>query len=285
MERDAVERYQILEMLTSEDALRQVKPSMAMVSAILKTKHLMRPAVLRLARALVADVVRELEQTLRLTLGDLIQARPASDSTPLAGRRLHLARTLRENLAGYDAERRRVVVRRPWFYKKTRNHRSKQVVILVDQSGSMVDSVIHAAVMASVLWTAPMFSPHLVLFDTQVVDMTDHCHDPVDLLLGMQLGGGTHIGPALAYGAQLNTAPRDAVVVLISDLFDGGTGSVRRVEALCQQGTQVVVLAALDHEAKPFFDRAMAQQLTEVGAQVSAMTPAHLARWLCEQLS
>jgi uncharacterized protein with von Willebrand factor type A (vWA) domain len=159
-------------------------------------------------------------------------------------------------------------------------------VILVDESGSMLGSVIHAAVTAACLWGLPTLRTHLCIFDTQVVDLTPQVTDPVEVLMRVQLGGGTDIANAVAYAQGLIDNPRRSIVILITDFFEGGPAEllVRRVKALCEQGTQVLGLAALEADASPSYDRDLARRLVEVGAHVGAMTPGELASWVAEKV-
>ena len=159
-------------------------------------------------------------------------------------------------------------------------------MLVVDQSGSMVSSVIHAAVTAACLWGLPGMRTHLVAFDTAVVDLTRDTSDPVELLMKVQLGGGTDIQKAVGYAAGLLEAPRRSIVVIISDFYEGGPQGMllQRVRALCEQGTHVLGLAALDEQARPDFNRDLAQQLVNAGAHVAAMTPGALAGWIAEKV-
>jgi uncharacterized protein with von Willebrand factor type A (vWA) domain len=161
------------------------------------------------------------------------------------------------------------------------------VLLLVDQSGSMLGSVIHAAVTAACLWGLPGVKTHLIAFDTEVIDLTENVTDPVAVLMGVQLGGGTHIGHAVGYAAERIEVPRRAIVVVISDFFEGMAEHVlvNHVRALVAQGTQVLGLAALDERADPVYDHALAARLVEAGAHVGAMTPGQLAAWLAEKLA
>lgn len=161
-----------------------------------------------------------------------------------------------------------------------------QLVLLVDQSGSMVDSVIHSAVMAACLWQLPGIRTHLVAFDTSVVDLTADVADPVELLMKVQLGGGTNIASAMEYGRQLIEQPAKSVIILVSDFYEGGSSSLltHQVKKCVQSGIKVLGLAALDSTATPCYDHDTAQALVNVGAQIAAMTPGELAAWLAENL-
>ncbi|MEM6989038.1 MAG: VWA domain-containing protein [Myxococcota bacterium] len=287
LERDAVERYGIDEVVTNPDVLSRVEPNMSLLRAVLKTKHLMNPEVLAMARKLVQKVVRELLEALRAEVRPALVGtlnRRRSSRRKMA-RNFDLRRTLHANLRHYKPSEKRIYLEQPYFFTRSRRNAEEwQVILLVDQSGSMLGSVIHSAVTAACLWGIPGLRPHLCIFDTEVVDLTNEITDPVDTLMRVTLGGGTDIGKAVRYGASLVTDPRRAIVVLITDFFEGGSlhplvGSVR---ALVEQGTKVIGLAALDPEANPDYDRVIAQELVEVGAHVGAMTPGELAGWIAE---
>ena len=289
LERDAVERYQIHEVVTNPEVLRRVQPSEALLQAVLRTKHLMNPEVLALARELVARVVRELiEKLAREVKASFSGTLDRRRSTPFkSARNFDPKRTIRENLAHWSPEQQRLYIRRPWFLARTRRHSTRwQVILLVDQSGSMVSSVIHTAVTAACLWGLPAIKTHLIAFDTQVVDLTDRASDPVELLMKVQLGGGTDIEKAVTYAASLVENPRKTILAVITDFFEGGNAEllVRRVKALCEQGTQVLGLAALDEQANPSYDRDLARRLADVGAHVGAMTPGQLASFVAEKV-
>lgn len=289
LERDAAVRYRIDEVVTSPEVLARVEPSPALLEAVLRTKHLMSPTVLALARQLVEKVVRQLldkmAKEVRQAFGGTLDRRRRS-ALKIA-RNLDFRRTLRENLRRWDPRTRKLVLEKPFFFARTRRHVEKwQVILLVDQSGSMVSSVIHSAVTAACLWGLPGIKTHLVAFDTAVVDLTRDVTDPVELLMKVQLGGGTDIQKAVGYAAELVESPRRAIVVLITDFYEGAPSEllVRRIAALCAQGTKVLGLAALDEQANPTFDRALAQRCVDVGAQVGAMTPGELAAWIAEKV-
>ena len=161
-----------------------------------------------------------------------------------------------------------------------------RLIILVDQSGSMLGSVIHSAVTASVFWSIKALQTRLVLFDTNVVDVSDHCQDPVETLMKVQLGGGTDIGKALAYARGFMDNPAKTLVVLISDLYEGAPEYIllNNAKNIIQSGAKLLCLAALDENADPSYDRVIAQKLARYGVKVGAMTPGELARWVGEQI-
>lgn len=288
LERDAVERYGISEIVTDPAVLSRVEPNPTLLRAVLRTKHLMNPQVLELARKLVAAVVAQLMEKVR---ADVRQAFSGTRSRrPTRLRRassFDIHRTIRDNLEHYDPEERRIYVETPHFRAREKRHLDRwQVILVVDQSGSMVGSVIHSAITAACLWGLPGVQAHLLAFDTEVVDLTSDVDDPVELLMRVQLGGGTDIAKAVAYAAGLVEAPRRTILAVVSDFYEGGDAYrlVRTVRGLAEQGTQVLCLAALDEEANPAYDRELGQKLADVGAHVGAMTPGELAAFVAERI-
>lgn len=289
LERDAIERYGIDEVVTNPDVLERAEPNPALLAAVMRTKHLMNPAVLAMAKKLVAKVVGELIEKLARQIERSFSGsrKPQTLSRHGAANQFAARETLRRNLRHYDPERKRLIVRQPLFYTHSRKRLERwQILLVVDQSGSMVGSVIHAAVTAACLWNLPGVKTHLIAFDTAIVDLSDEAHDPVETLMKVQLGGGTYIGTAVAYAAQQIEVPKRAIVVVISDFFEGMSPHtlLDQVRSLVGQGTQVLGLAALDESANPIYDRELAGRLVELGAHVGAMTPGQLAGWLAEKL-
>lgn len=288
IEQDAVERYQVHEVVTSPEVLARVEPNETLLRAVLLTKHLMNPEVLAMARELVAKVVRKLMEKLAKTVRRSFHGtRTRTRSNVKIAKNFDAKATIRKNLATYNVAKKKLFIRTPLFVSRTRKHLEKwQIVLLVDESGSMLSSVIHAAVTAACLWGLPSTKTHLCIFDTEVVDLTDRVTDPVEVLMKVQLGGGTDIGKAVAYAQGLVENPRRTIVVLITDFFEGASEGVliSRVKALCDQGTTVLGLAALDAQANPSYDRDLARRLVEVGAHVGAMTPGELVAFLAEKV-
>ena len=288
LERDAVEKYEIHDVVTNPDVLARIEPNETLLEAVLRTKHLMNPEVLALARDLVAKVVRKLiEKLARTVRTSMSGARQRRRSTFKLARNFDAKLTVRSNLGRWDRTKKRLAIEKPIFFSRSRRScDSWQIILLVDESGSMLGSVIHAAVTAACLWGLPGVKTHLCIFDTEVVDLTAQVTDPVEVLMKVQLGGGTDIGKAVAYGAGLVESPRRSIVVLITDFFEGASTEllVQRVKALCESGAIVLGLAALGEQATPAYDRDTAQRLVQVGAQVGAMTPGELVGFITEKV-
>ena len=289
IERDALERYKVEEMVTNPDLLRRARPSMTLLKAVLHTKHLMNQDVLALARDLVRKAVEELMEKIARPVESAFQG--AVDrrrrSRVQVAKNFDAATTIRRNLKRYDPEARRIALETPYFFSRIRRQADRwQVIILVDESGSMADSVIHAAVTAAIFFGIKTLRTHLCLFDTSVVDVTDQCQDPVETIIKVQLGGGTDIGAALAYAAGLVESPRKTIVVLITDFYEGAPiGRLLGVaKSLIEGGVTLLGLAALDSKADPCYDRETAARLVALGGHVAAMTPGELAEWVAQKV-
>lgn len=289
LEKDALERYKLDEMVTNPDVLARAQPNMTLLKAVLRTKHLMNQEVLQAARHLVKQVVQEMMRTLAREVRTPFQGtvdRRRRSMLKIA-KNFDIANTLRRNLKHYDPETRRILIETPFFYSRVRRQVDRwQMIILVDESGSMLDSVVHSAIMAAIFYSMPIIKVHLCIFDTTVVDLTDQCTDPVETLMKVQLGGGTDIGHALAYGAGLVANPRRTIVALITDFYEGGPASrlLGVGRSLVTSGVTCLGLAALDSEAKPTYDHQLAGQLANLGWHIAAMTPGELARWVAEKV-
>lgn len=290
LERDAVERFGIEEVVTSLDVLERIEPSESLLRAVLQTKHLMNPDVLAAARRIVAEVVRQIMERLNTEVRQAFSG--SRDRRRRAGvrvaRNLDFRRTVIDNLHRWDPQSQRLYLDQAVFNSRTQRHTEHwDLVLLVDQSGSMVSSVIHSAVMAACLWQLPGMTTRLAAFDTAVVDLTADVADPVELLMKVQLAGGTNIGAAVAWAQTTISQPSRTIVVVVSDFYEGGYEGelVGRVKALVESGVRVLGLAALDETATPTYDRELAARLVDVGARVGAMTPGELAAWIAEQVA
>jgi hypothetical protein len=289
IEKDALERYKLEEMVTNPELLARAQPSQTLLKAILHTKHLMNQEVLALARALVRKVIEELmEKLARPVRSVFLGARDRRRRSHLkVAKNFDPRTTVRRNLASYDPETRKLFLRTPYFYSRVRRQADRwQVIVVVDESGSMADSVIHAAVTAAIFFGIRTLRTHLVLFDTSVVDVTEHCSDPVETMMKVQLGGGTDIGGALHYAAGLVDNPRRTIVVLITDFCEGAPQErlFAVTRQLVESGVTLLGLAALDERADPCYDRAVAERMVALGAHVGAMTPGELAEWVAQKV-
>lgn len=288
IERHALERYGMTELVTDPEVLQRLEPSMDLLKTVMAFKEQMKGPVLEIARRIVRQVVEDLKAKLQTEIrrafsGQLNRFRRSP---------LHIAsnfdwkRTIRENLKNFDPERQQIVLERLSFFSRSEQRIPYEVILCVDQSGSMAGSVIHAAVMAGILTTLPSVRARLVVFDVEVVDLSEHMEDPVQTLMSVQLGGGTDIANAITFCESLVERPRRTILVLVSDFGEGGSPArlVAAVRRMAESGVRMLGLAALDEESNPYYDRQMAEQLVGAGMEIAALTPARLAKWLAEKV-
>ncbi|WP_405747905.1 VWA domain-containing protein [Streptomyces sp. NBC_01525] len=277
MQRDAIDRLGLAALLLEPEMLEAVEADVHLVGTLLTLNKAMPETTRETARAVVRKVVAQLERRLatrtRATLTGALD-RSARTARP-RHRDIDWDRTVRANLKNYLPEHRTVVPERLIGYGRAARSVKKEVVLCVDQSGSMAASVVHASVFGAVLASMRALDTRLVVFDTAVVDLTEQLDDPVDVLFGTQLGGGTDINRALTYCQSRITRPADTVVVLISDLYEGGIrdGMLKRVAAMKASGVQFVCLLALSDEGAPAYDREHAAALAALGVPAFACTP------------
>ena len=284
MEKHALEHYGMTELLTDPEVLEKLEPNQELLKTILELKHLMKGDVLETARRIVKTVADQLTEKLQKDIRRSILGRVDQlNSSPVkTARNLDIKKTITRNLKHYDREKRRLVLEQVYFHGRIRHYHKWRIIICVDESGSMLDSVIHSAVMAGIFARLPVIDTRLVIFDTNVVDLSGYVDDPVEALMSIQLGGGTNIAGALAYCEKLIETPRRTIVVLISDLYEGmGYQNLYSVSrGIIESGARLIALTALDMNANPNYDREAAARLADLGASVAAMTPEQLADWI-----
>lgn len=276
LQKDALERLGLQQMLLEPELLATVEPDVHLVASLLSLSRVIPAKTRATARQVVRKVVDELERKLR---NPMVQAVRGSLNRAERNRRPRLneidwPRTIRANLGNYLPAKKTVVA------EKLVGHGRKQsslrdVILCVDQSGSMGTSVVYSGIFGAVLASIRAIRTRMVVFDTSVVDLTDELQDPVDLLFGTQLGGGTDIHQALTYCQQLVERPEKTILVLITDLYEGGdaAGMRRRAAELVAMGVQVVCLLALTDTGAPVYDAANAAFLAELGVPAFACTP------------
>lgn len=291
LEKHALSRYGLTELLTDAKTLERLEPNEELLRTLLTLRGHLKGDVLTVARRIVRQVVEEITKKLADDLRRTLTGRlNRHRHSPLAvAQNFDPRGTLRRNLAHVDpATRRLTTVEQLRFFERNTRRLPWDIILCVDQSGSMGRSVIHAAVMAGILAGLPALRVRIVVFDTNVVDLSEHADDPVEILMSVQLGGGTDIAKAMRYSSQLVENPHRTVIVLVTDFCEGGPPSelVRVVGKLAEARVRLLGLAALeDGVAQPCYDRAMAEQLAERGMEIAALTPRQLAMWLVPVIS
>ena len=284
MQKQALEKYNLTQLLTDETVLRQLEPNLSLLKNILSFRNLMPANTKKLAYEIVETVIRDLQKKLEIKVKKTFYGRklPLTNSHYKIFRNFDLKQTIRKNLKNYRPEFGTVIPERLYFNQNIRRYNPWHVVILVDESGSMLDSVIYTAVMASIFVRMPFLSVKLVIFDTSIVDLSEHIDDPVATLMKVQLGGGTDITKALEYGKKLITSPQKTIVVLVSDLCEGGNynSMYKACADIVEAGSRLFVLPALDYSSVPVYDKRAARVIAGLGAEVAAITPEELAEWI-----
>ncbi|GAA0595769.1 VWA domain-containing protein [Kribbella sandramycini] len=286
VERHALDRYGLTELVTDPELLERLEPDIGLLKTLLALKGHLGEETLEVARRIIRQVIDELRRRLELEVRAAMAGRLSQHRhSPLAiAANFDPHGTIRRNLKHYDPEGQRLVLADVLFFQRNARRLPWDIIVCVDQSGSMADSIIHSAVMAGILSGLPAFRVRLVLFDTSVVDLSAYVDDPVDILMRVQLGGGTDIARAVRYCAQLVENPQRTVMVLVTDFCEGGPPSelIRVVRELAAARVRLLGLAALDGDAAPAYDRAMAGRLADEGMEIAALTPGQLASWLVE---
>lgn len=277
MQRDAMDRLGLRELLLEPELLEAVEPDVSLVATLVALNKVIPAHSRETARAVVRTVVEELQRRLeRRTRAAVSGAlnRAARVERPRAAD-IDWDRTIRANLRHYQPEYRTIIPERLIGFGRRQSAVQRDVVLCVDQSGSMAASVVYASVFSAVLASMRALRTQVVVFDTEVVDLTSELSDPVDLLFATQLGGGTDINRAVAYCQTLVTRPAETILIVLSDLFEGGDRNelVRRFGALVQAGVTVVALLALSDDGAPGYDHLLAQELANLGIVSFACTP------------
>ncbi len=277
MQRDAIERLDLRQLLFEKEMLETVQPDVHLVGTLLSLRSLMPETTKATARAVVAKVVAEIERRIADRTRSAVTGalnRAARVSRP-RHRDIDWNRTIAANLARYVPSHRTVIPERLIGYGRRQHVAARDIVLAIDQSGSMASSVVYASVFGAVLASLRSLRTSVVAFDTSVADLSALLTDPVDVLFGTQLGGGTDINRAVAYCETLITRPRDTILLLISDLYEGGdvTAMRARLSALHAAGVRVVALLALSDDGAAAYDQGNAAYLAAAGIPAFACSP------------
>lgn len=276
MQRDALENLGLNRMLLEPELLSAVVPDVHLVGTLLSLSKILPDRSRETARELVRQVTEELEKRLKQPLLQAIRGslhRAARTNRPRPGD-IDWNQTIRKNLRHYQPDYNSIIPVELRGYAR-RQHQLRHLILLIDQSGSMAESVVHAGVISCIMASLRSIKTQVIAFDTSVVDLTEHLPEPVDLLFATQLGGGTDISRALTYAEPLVSRPKDTIMVLLSDLFEGGNAAemFQRIARLQATGLQFICLLALSDEGVGAYDQNNAQQLAQMGIPAFACTP------------
>ncbi|MEM6928973.1 MAG: VWA domain-containing protein [Myxococcota bacterium] len=289
IERDALARYGLTELVTDPEVLESLDRNADLVRCILQFKHLMAPAVLERARSIVREVVEAMAEALRTETRAVLHGTSSAQRSgaPRSFRNTDWTRTIRRNLKHYDRDEERLVADRIEFRHRQRRRLPWRIVVAVDQSGSMTDSLIHAAIASAILASLPAVTVDLLLWDHRVVDVSDHVDDPLAVLMGAQLGGGTSLVSALAACAERVTDPERTIVAVVSDwyVYDDVPRSLTIARELAEAGVKGLGLCAIDADGRADFDETVARRLAATGWWVGAVTPKHFVEQIAHFLA
>ena len=277
MQADAMDRLGLRQLLLEPEMLRTVQPDVGLVSTLVGLGRVIPEHSRETARAVIRQVTNELEERLRARTVQAVSGalnRAARTRRP-RHRDIDWNRTIAANLRHYQPEYRTIVPERLVGHARRSTEIQREIILCIDQSGSMAESVVYSSVFGAVLSSLRSVRTRLVVFDTEVVDLTDELDDPVDVLFGVQLGGGTDINRALAYCQDQITQPAETILVLISDLYEGGIAEemLRRAATIVGSGTTMIALLALSDSGHPSFDSNHAAALAGIGVPAFACTP------------
>ncbi len=285
---EAIERFGLESFLENPDKAKDLIPQKDLVKTLIAFKGRISSDNVDIIRLLVQSVIIDLTKKLKPVFENaFIGRRKRYSYSPVKNHQnFDYKETIRRNLKNYDTGLKKIIPKDIRFNSRVNRKVTKTIILVVDQSGSMVDSILFSSVIAGVLKGFPNLKVHLILFDTQVADLTDYCDDPVSIIMSVQLGGGTDINKAMEYAESKIEQPQDTIIILITDFFEGGSPSklVRRIKQIISGGTKLLGVTAMDGNSTPFSDKAMASRLKSIGMDVVSVSPSMLADWLSKEL-
>lgn len=281
IQQDAIQRKGMTQLLFEPEMLKNVQPNVQLVGTLMSLRGQIPERTKETARMVVRAVVDQikllLEQKIRQAVMGALNRREHSP-IPNAST-IDWKWTIGRNLKNYSPELKTIVPERVYFFSRAQRQNNWTVIVDMDQSGSMADSVVYGAVVGSIFASLPALDTHVVAFDTEVVDLTEQCgDDPVDMLFGVQLGGGTDINKSVAYCEQFIKEPAQTLFILLTDLFEGGNEAqlVRRLGEMVASGVRVMCLLALSDSGVPSYDEGLAKKLAALGIPCFGCTPGRL---------
>ena len=289
IQQDAIERKGLTQLLFEPETLKHVQPNVQLVGTLLSLSGQIPERTKATARMVVQSVVDQikllLEQKIRQAVMGALNRR---EHSPLpSASSIDWKWTIGRNLKNYQPSLGTIVPERVYFYSRAQKTNNWTVIVNMDQSGSMADSVVYGAVTGSIFASLPALKTHVIAFDTEVVDLSEKCgNDPVEMLFGVQLGGGTDINKSVAYCEQFIEEPSRTLFIMITDLYEGGNQSqlVRRLGDMVASGVRCMCLLALSDGGKPSYDESLARKLSALGIPCFACTPSRLTEMLAGAL-
>ncbi|WFD09723.1 VWA domain-containing protein [Tepidibacter hydrothermalis] len=278
IQNDAIERKNLTQLLFEPEVLKDVTPDIGMVSTLLalkdqipeKTKETAR----ELVRKLVADIQERLKNDIERAVAGAINKK---EHSPIPSfKAIDWKYTISKNLKNYNVEHKKIIPEKFYYFNRARESNNWTIILDIDQSGSMVESAIYASIVGSIFASIKALKTHVVAFDTSVVDLSKECkNDPVDMIFGIQLGGGTNINKSVAYCQDLITEPEQSIFILISDLYEGGNQAqlIKRMKDMKESGVKVICLLAISDDGIPAYDERLAKKFAALDIPTFGATP------------
>jgi hypothetical protein len=275
---DAIERKGLKQLLFEPEVLKTVQPNIEIVATLMalrgKIPERTKETARQLVRAVVEEIKKRLASDIQRAVTGAINKKKHSPIPNTAS--IDWKYTINKNLKNYNTQHRKLILERVFFFDRARKSNNWHIILDMDQSGSMADSIIYGSIAGSIFASLPALNTRIVAFDTEVVDLSEqYDNDPVDMLFGIQLGGGTDINKSVAYCQQYITDPSKTLFILLTDLFEGGNAGelVRRMEEMHKSGVKVMNLLALSDHGTPCYDEGLARRLSKIGIPCFACTP------------
>lgn len=275
---DAIHRKGLTQLLFEPETLKNIHPDISIVATLMslrgKILERTKDTARQLVAAVVAEITRKLENEIRRAVTGALNKKSHSPLPSAAG--IDWKSTINRNLKNYHHEYRMIIPERFYFFGRNRRSNRWTVILDMDQSGSMAGSIIYGSIIGSIFASLPVLSTRIIAFDTEVVDLTEQCgNDPVEMLFGIQLGGGTDINKSVAYCRQFVKDPARTIFILLSDLCEGGNQAslIKRLDDLKQSGVKVICLLALSDQGAPVYDESCARRISQLDIPCFACTP------------
>ncbi|SFI90215.1 VWA domain-containing protein [Thermoflavimicrobium dichotomicum] len=283
LQKEAIEKKGLRQLLLEPETLEKLERNVELAATLIELKHLIPDQTKATARLVIQDTVANLRKKLEQKVAQTVIGAVSRESTPyIKTKQIDFAKTVRHNIKNYQPELNTFIPEKIYFYEQQNKLNDWNVIVCVDQSGSMGTSVVYSSIMGSIFASLNLFQTHLVFFDTEIADMTEYLTDPIDILFGIQLGGGTDINRAVQYCQGLITQPDKTIFILITDLYEGGNQNelLARLAKMREDQVKTLCLLALNDQGRASYDRVLAQEVANLGIPAFACTPNKLIDWV-----
>ena len=284
IQNDAIDRKGLKELLLEPEILENIEPDINMASMLLLLKEqipeISKDSARKFIKKIVEDINKKIESDIKRAVSSSLNKRNHSP-IPLASA-IDFKYTISRNLKNYNTDLKLIIPEKVYFYDRSNKTSKWNIILDIDQSASMGESIIYSSIISCILASISAIKTNVVAFDTEIMDLSDLCQDPVDLLFGFQMSGGTDIEKSVAYCQQLIEIPNKTLFFLISDLEEGGNRAklLNRLEYMKSSGVIVIVLLAISDRGQPYYDEIIAKKIAKMNIPCFACTPERFAELL-----